>query len=500
MNINAAYKKYKAHLQKVADISYTISVLSWDQEVNMPINGGAERSRQIATLSGVAHEMSTSDKLGDLLYNLQASKNALNETQKRNVAESLKAYKKKKKLPTEFVQRLSKTTSTTYQAWHKAKNANDYLLFEPHLKEMVLLKQEEASLKGYKEHPYDALLNDFEPGETTEKLNKLFGDVRAQLVDFVQNISACTPPADSWMFKHYDKDKQWQFGIDMLKQMGYNFKSGRQDVSAHPFTTSFGTQDIRVTTRINEKDFHEMLWSCIHEGGHALYEQGFKTDNYGLPAASAVSLGIHESQSRLWENNIGRCIPYWKANYGKLQQLFPENLGGLSLLDFYKSMNVVKPSLVRTNADELTYHFHILVRFEIEKALIEGSIDTKNLDDYWNIKYKEYLGIDVPNAAQGVLQDIHWSHGAFGYFPTYSLGSFYAAQFYTQACMDIPNLEDSIAQGNLKPLLQWLRTNIHQHGKLYSAEELCIRITGEPLNFTYFMQYAKKKYNFIYGL
>lgn len=302
------------------------------------------------------------------------------------------------------------------------------------------------------------------------------------------------------MTGYYNKDKQWQYGLAVLKQMGYDFDAGRQDISSHPFTVNFNAQDVRVTTRIDENNFSDMLWSCIHEGGHALYEQGLLPENYGLPAGEAISLGIHESQSRLWENNVGRSLTYWKVHYPKLQTIFPENLKNVSVGAFYKAMNQVKPSLIRTNADELTYHTHIMIRFEIEKLLIEGTLKVKDLPEYWNTKYKEYLGVNVTDDAHGVLQDIHWSHGGFGYFPTYSLGSFYAAQFYTQATKDIPTLETEIEKGNTLPLLNWLRSKVHKHGKYYTAEELCINITGEKLNFNHFMNYANKKYAGIYEL
>jgi carboxypeptidase Taq len=300
------------------------------------------------------------------------------------------------------------------------------------------------------------------------------------------------------MYLRYDKDQQWAFGLELLRQMGYDFEAGRQDVSSHPFTTNFSSQDVRVTTRTAEDNLNEMIWSCIHEGGHALYEQGLPDSEYGLPSGEYVSLGIHESQSRLWENNVGRSLPYWKCNLPRLKELFPENLKHVSPDDFYKAMNKVQPSLIRTNADELTYHFHILIRFEIEKALIEGTVEVNDLPALWNAKYKEYLGLDVPSDSKGVLQDIHWSHGSFGYFPTYSLGSFYAAQFYAFAARQIPELEAEIEKGNLKPLLDWLRTHIHAEGKMYSAENLCIKITGEKLSFKYFMEYARKKYSGLY--
>lgn len=492
------YEKYRLLLRKIADIQFASGLLNWDQETYMPEKGADTRAQQLSTLSGIAHELSTSNELGELLESLSTD-TSLDAKQQSNIRHSLKSFRDQKKYTTAFVEEMSRTISETFQSWQKAKENNNFQLYAPQLKKLVELKRKEAQLLGFKEHPYDALLDQYEPGATTKELEVLFRDVRDQLVDFVKELASRGQVQDGFMYQHFDKDLQWKFGLEILQKMGYDFSSGRQDISTHPFTINFGAQDVRVTTRINENDLNEMIWSCIHEGGHALYEQGIPASEYGLPSGEYLSLGIHESQSRLWENNVGRGLPFWKANYPALQTLFPEQLGKVDLNDFYKAMNIVKPSLIRTSADELTYHFHILIRFEIEKALIEGSVQVDELPAIWNSKYKEYLGIDVPNDASGVLQDIHWSHGSFGYFPTYSLGSFYAAQFYHQAEKEIPFLENELAQGNNLVLLHWLREKIHQYGKIYSASEICERITGEKLNFQYFMDYARKKYLEIYS-
>lgn len=492
------YQSYLTLQRKIADVNHSSAVLQWDMEVFMPVKGGEIRGEQIATLSGMAHDLSTGENYGDLLKNLSQD-NSLALKEKRNVEESLKEFERNKKYPKEFVETLSRTISEAVQVWTRAKQESNYSLFAPSLKKIVDLKRQECEILGYSHHPYDALLDVYEPGATTGEIVLLFTGVKQWLVDFVKKISAFAQNKNNFMFLNYEKQKQWDFGLFLLKQMGYDFEAGRQDISAHPFTTSFNPKDVRVTTRINEQDLNEMIWSCIHEGGHALYEQGFAGEDYGLPSGEAVSLGIHESQSRLWENCIGRGLPYWKANYKMLQDQFPGNLKAVSLLDFYKAMNVVKPSLVRTNADELTYHFHILIRFEIEKALVEKNIEVEDLPAVWNEKYKSYLGMDVPNDAEGILQDIHWSYGNFGYFPTYSLGSFYAAQFYAKAKKDLTSLETDIEAGNMKSLLEWLRKNIHQYGKVYSANELCQRVTGEKLNFQYFKEYATEKYAGLYG-
>lgn len=497
--MNSKYERYHEILKKITDVSSSGAVLAWDQEVLMPPKSADIRAQQLATLAGISHEISTSDELGKLLNEL--SKDAtLTEGGKRNVKNSLKDYTNRKKFTVEFIEQLNRSISEAFQAWQTAKKESNFNLFAPKLEKLVELKRKECEVLGYKDHPYDALIDQYEPGTCTKDVEVLFAEVRKQLVPFIKQIAAAKANNDAFMYKAFDKDVQWNYGLDILKQMGYDFQAGRQDLSTHPFTTSFSPTDVRITTRISENNFNEMLWSTIHEGGHGLYEQGLPVENYGLPSGETVSLGIHESQSRLWENVVGRGLHFWKGNYSALKNLFPENLKNVSVTDFYKGINMVRPSLIRTNADELTYHSHILIRFEIEKALIEGSIGVNELPEYWNAKYKEYLGLDVPDAAHGVLQDIHWSHGSFGYFPTYSLGSFYAVQFYAQAKKDIPQLESEIEKCNTKPLLHWLREKIHRHGKYYSAEEMCINITGEKLNFNYFMEYARKKYSGIYEL
>ena len=494
------YKAYKSRLTKIADLGYSTAVLGWDQETYMPEKGAAFRAQQISTLSGIIHEQFTDKELGKILKKLESIPKKLTEKQKRNVKQTLKDYKKQKKYTRDFVELLSRTQSECFQAWQKARKENNFTSYAPHLTKMVALKRKEAELLTYKKHPYDALLEQYEPGARVADLDVLFKDVRSQLVAFVKKIAAAKQNDDRFMYMHYPKDKQWDFGMELLKQMHFDFSAGRQDISAHPFTTSFSAKDVRLTTRISESNFKSMIWSCIHEGGHGLYEQGLPESEYGLPSGEAISLGIHESQSRLWENMVGRGLSYWKANIKTARKYFPENLNNVSAEQFWKASNIVTPSFIRTEADELTYHFHILIRYEIEKALMDGTLQVKDLPKYWNAKYKEYLGVKVPDDANGVLQDIHWSHGSIGYFPTYSLGSFYAAQFYATAKKEILSLETSIEKGNMLPLLEWLKEKIHRHGKYYSAEELCKKVTGEKLNFKYFMDYAKNKYSSLYNL
>ena len=486
-------------MQRIADVTYSAAALGWDQETYMPSGAAGFRAGQLSTLMGISHEMFTGSITQSLLAELKGNKE-LNDIQKKNIELLDKEYTKQKKYSTEFVEQMSHAVSASFNAWQQAKKENNYSIFAPHLQKLIEFKKRECDILGYEGHPYNALLDLHERKSTVAELDVLFADVRKQLVPFVKQIFAAKQVDNKFFFQHYDKDAQWDFGLGLLQQMGFDFNRGRQDISSHPFTTSLSQDDVRVTTRISENDFSEMIWSCIHEGGHALYEQGLSPEQYGMPMGEAVSLGIHESQSRLWENNVGRSLAYWKGNLKHAQNIFPEQLKTVSPEDFFKGMNRVEPSLIRTNADELTYHFHIMIRYEIEKAIFEDKLKVEELPEYWNAKYKEYLGIEAQDHAQGILQDIHWSHGSFGYFPTYSLGSFYAAQFFEQAKKDIPGLIDQVEEGNFKELLSWLRKNVHVHGKLYTAQELCERITGEKLNFSHFMNYAKNKFGTIYDL
>jgi carboxypeptidase Taq len=494
----ALYADYKVKMQTIADVKNALAVLGWDQETYLPEKGAAFRGQQITTLSTIAHELFTAPELEAILQNLKDNA-ALDPVAQKNIELSAEDFEKNKKYPAAFVAEMSKATNESYHAWIKARKANDYSIFAPALSKMVTLKKQEADILGYEGHPYNALLNEYEKGAHTGMLDTIFEEVKTALSPLLAQIEQQPAVNKDFLHLHYNRDTQWQFGISLLKEMGYDMQAGRQDISEHPFTTSFSPQDVRVTTRIDENDFGNMTWSCIHEGGHALYEQGLPPAQYGLPCGEAASLGIHESQSRLWENNVGRSLIFWQYHYPRLQQLFPENLGGVSLHDFYKAINKVQPSLIRTEADELTYHFHIMIRYEIEKGLIDGSIDVKDLKHTWNEYYGKYLHVTVPDDVQGVLQDIHWSHGSFGYFPTYSLGSFYAAQFFTAAEKQLPGLSSSIAAGRYQPLLEWLRSNIHPFGRYYTSNELCEKVTGKKLVFGDFLEYARKKYGEIYG-
>ncbi len=492
------YSSFTAKMEQIADVRNAMAVLGWDQETYLPEKGAPLRGQQLTTLSTIAHELFTATELGDTLQELR-SRADLTSLQRKNVELSQEDYEKNKKYPASFVADLSQTTNLCYHAWLKARKANNYAEFEPLLAQMIQLKKQETHILGFEGHPYNALLNEYEKGANTTMLDTVFDAVKTALSPLLRQIEERPQVNKDFLHLHYERNKQWELGISLLKDMGYDMEAGRQDISEHPFTTSFNAWDVRVTTRIDEKDFGNMTWSCIHEGGHALYEQGLPYSQYGLPCGEAASLGIHESQSRLWENNVGRSRAFWQHHYPRLQQTFPDNLQQVPLDSFYKGINQVQPSLIRTEADELTYHFHVMIRYEIEKGLLEGTYTTRDLQQVWNRYYLDYLHVNVPNDTQGILQDIHWSHGSFGYFPTYSLGSFYAAQFFRAAQQQLPGLDKQIAEGQYTTLLAWLREQIHQYGRFYTSNELCEKVTGQQLDFQYFLQYATEKYKGIYG-
>ncbi len=491
------YNQYREHMRKLADVRAALALMQWDQETYMPSKGAGFRAQQVATLSGMAHELATSESLGTLLDSL-FSIDGLNETEKKNIVLNRQDFVKQKKYPATFVRKMSETVSKSFNAWNLAKKENRFNLFEKELAELIELKKEEAGIIGYTDHPYDALMDEFEKGCTVKMMDDVFGNMLPRLRKILEKIHGSKTPKDEFLFETFDKKKQWDFGMHVIKELGFDFEAGRQDISSHPFSTSFNKYDVRITTRIDEKDFSSMLFSCIHETGHALYEQGLPESEYGLPSGEYASLGIHESQSRLWENHVGRSRAFWKLHYPGVQNIFPEAFGNVEEERFYKAVNRIKPSLIRTESDELTYHFHVMIRYEIEKMLIKGDLKTGDIPDCWNEQYNKYLGVKVPDDQHGCLQDVHWSHGSFGYFPTYSLGSFYAAQFFATAVKTDPGLPDKLENGNSDGLLLWLRQRIHATGRTYNSEEICKNATGEPLNIQYFLDYLLDKYGKIY--
>lgn len=496
--MKATYSEFVRRMEEIAILGNAIGLLHWDKETYMPKGTVTLRARQISGLTGMVHGMFVDPAFGELLSDLMAS-NDLDKIERRNVELTLRDYKKEVKLSKAFVEKLSKASAEAFHAWDHAKKESDFKQFYPSLEALINLKLEEAELRGYDNHPYDVFLDLYEPELNVNTLDSLFTEARNGIMTLLDKLKPEEKQIDNdFLQRDYPKDIQWDFGIDVLKGLGYDFQYGRQDLSTHPFSIGFAPQDVRVTTRIDPNDFSNMLWSCIHEAGHALYEQGLPVESYGLPAGNSVSLGIHESQSRLWENHVGRSLAFWKHWLPKLKACFPDQLQDVSLDEFYLATNRLRPNLIRTEADELHYHLHVIIRYELEKEIFERRLKISELRDNWNDRYKQYLGVEVPDDAHGILQDVHWSHGSFGYFPTYSLGSFYAAQFYRAASNEINGLEDAIGEGDCSPLLDWLRKNIHDHGRLRDPEDLCEDVTGEPLNVKYFLEYARVKFGAIY--
>ncbi len=510
MKTFATLEPLTTKLLEIQRINSAASVLSWDQETYMPVGGGEARAEQIAVLQGVAHEKLISPDMQALLSQWvdpatgQAAEqpgDSWDEPARSLLRETWRDFSRAKKLPSDFVVALSRECSLAQQVWAEARTKNKFSMFLPNLRTVLRLKREEAQYLGYQESPYNALLDVYEPGATIANLQPVFAALKARLVPLLKKITQSRIKIDDSVLHHsYDHVRQLEFGRLVLTAMGYDFERGRLDLSAHPFTTSFHPTDVRVTTRVHEHELQSCLFSCIHEGGHGLYDQGLDQRYFGTPLGDSVSLGIHESQSRLWENCVGRSQPFWRFFYPVLQQTFHDQLRGVGIDQFYAAINCVKPSLIRVEADELTYNLHIMLRFEIEQDLLEDKIQPEDLPAIWNQKMEEYLGIVPPSDADGVLQDVHWSFGAFGYFPTYTLGNLYSVQFFEQAKLEIPNLEHEIAAGQLLSLRRWLEQKIHRWGRMFTPVHLAQRVTGATVSPEPFLNYVEKKYGEIYQL
>jgi carboxypeptidase Taq len=491
--VHELYGQYKEAMKKIADIRFANAILQWDQETHLPPKGAPIRGQQIATLSEIAHQLFSDEKLGTILNELNGS-NGLSPEEKRNIELSLEDFNKNKKYSSAFVRQLSEQVNKTFHSWLEARKNNSFSTLEMDLDKLVQLKKQEAEILGYSNHPYDALLDEFEKGSNTVVLDKVFADLLPLLKDLFNELSQKPLPDDSFLHQHFDRDLQWKFGLEILELMGYDFKAGRQDISEHPFTISFNPHDVRITTRIDEMNFNNMTWSCIHEGGHALYEQGLSAEQYGLPLGEACSFSIHESQSRLWENCVGRSKEFCELIYPRLLKYFPAQFESVSIDEFYYGINRVQPSLIRTEADELTYHFHVMIRYELEKGLMEGTFKVNDIPAYWNMKYKDYLGLVIQDDRSGCLQDVHWSHGSFGYFPTYSLGSLYAVQLFNSMKANMPGLESEIRNGNFVGMQNWLKQNIYLYGRYHTSSDLCNNSTGKPLESKQLVGYLRHKY------
>ena len=490
-------EELKKRLLEISHLSAILNLLYWDQEVNMPAKAVEARAASISYLSTIVHNKTIELDSDGLLSNLQKALHSkkIKGSAAVIVAETWRSFSREKKLPESFVTELANITSQAQHVWAQARQENDFGKFLPWLKKIVKLKQQEAEYVGYQDSPYDALIDTYEPGMTSKEASKILEDLKDFLIPFLKKTRQPSNKSNSHKLKgQFPLSAQIQFNQLIAQSIGFDFQAGRMDTSTHPATFGSHPHDIRLTTRYKEDNIYYSLGSTIHETGHGLYEQGLPVKHYGTPLAESVSLGIHESQSRFWENIIGKSLPFWKYFYPKLQKEFPTPFKKIPLQDFHHIINEVRPSLIRTEADEVSYNLHIIIRFEIEKDMIEGRLKLADLPKIWNEKYQKYLGFKVPNDSQGVLQDVHWSCGLIGYFPTYSFGNLYSAQFYHQIAQDIPNLNQKIAKGKFQEINNWLRKNIHFHGKTYQADTLVKRATGESLNSKYFSQYLSKKY------
>jgi carboxypeptidase Taq len=497
---DARFARLRDIVAEVADLRSTASLLSWDQETYMPPGGAEARAQQISTIRKLAHERFTTDELGTLLDELESPAADL-EPHSREAAMVRvirRDYDKATMLSSELVARLATAVSRGKEAWRAARQSDRFATFAPHLERLVDLNVEKAEAYGYEHDIYDALLDDYEPGMKTSLLDEIFSELRDGLITLVDAIAAEEPIDDAVLHQHFDTEAQWAFGEEVIRDIGYDFGRGRQDLSTHPFTTTFSTGDVRITTRVSEDFLSPGLFSTLHEAGHALYEQGIDPALERSLLADGASLALHESQSRLWENLIGRSRPFWQRYYPRLQSIFPERLSNVTIDAFYRAVNRVEPGAIRVEADEVTYNLHIMLRFEIEKALLEGRTATVDLPEIWHAKMKEYLGVTPANDAVGVLQDIHWSLGAFGYFPTYALGNLMSTQIFEKAARDLTDIEEHVAEGRFVELLAWLREHIHRHGRTMDALEILEQATGRGLGAGSWLGYVRRKYGQLY--
>lgn len=496
-------EQLKNRLARISDLGAASALLSWDQQVNMPPGGSDARAHHLATVRSLAHGLFVADETGRLLERaLEESADLPYDSDDASLLRvTQREYEKLRRVPESLVAERARATALSFDAWQKAREESDFAQFRPHLERVLELTIQFAEALGYEERLYDALLDRYEPDMKTSQVAAVFDEVKADLVPLVQTITEQDENLSDDVFdKIYPDQAQWDFGLLVLRNMGFDFKHGRQDRSAHPFTTSFSPHDVRLTTRVQPNHFQSALFGTIHEGGHALYDQGMRIALDRTPLCSGASFGVHESQSRFWENIIARSRDFWRHYLPKLRAFFPQQLKGVDLESFYQAINKVEPSPIRVEADEVTYNLHIFLRFELEQELLEGELAVSDLPEAWNGKMEDYLGITPANDAEGVLQDVHWAEGYFGYFPSYALGNLLAVQFYNQASADMVDLQEQIARGKLEPLREWLRENIHAHGKKFTPVELTKRVTGEEMKAQHFLDYLREKYSEIYGV
>ncbi len=491
-------------LYEITDLDLLGALARWDQQTAMPDGAADVRMYQVATLQGLLHERITDPRLGELLKELDDAieQDHFTDADRGLVRHARRMYDRATKLPRTLVEELARVEIASVSAWVNARKQNDFASFAPWLQRILNLKREVADRIGYTETRYDALLDEFEPGLTASKVETLFAPVRSASATLLRRIQASGHQIDaSCLHGNFPIGQQEELCEKIASSIGYNFTYGQIARSAHPFTTSFGSPlDVRFTVRYDERYLQQSLMAALHEGGHALYEQGSSRTLMRTPLAGGASLGMHESQSRMWENVIGRSLPFWQGRYGIIREVFPEQFKAVDVATFVRALNKVEPGLIRVEADEVTYNLHIIIRFELEKALLDGEISVESLPGRWNARYREYLGIDPENDATGVLQDVHWSEGMIGYFPTYTLGNLYAAQIYHTLRTIFPDFDERLAAGDTSFVLQWLREHMYSVGATYLPQDLLLRLTGEEANPQYFVNYLTARFEQNYNL
>jgi carboxypeptidase Taq len=502
-NGDAGITELRDYMHEIEDLKALGSLAEWDQNTEMPEGAGEVRGYQLATLQGVLHDRWTTQRLGTLLNELSDAINRSDYTDADRglVREAQRNYDRATKLPRELVEELARVQSGSFEAWRRAREHNDFASFAPWLSRTVALQREVADCIGYAESRYDALLDLFEPGMTSNTLDKLFAPVREVSTTLLRRIEASGVIVDDTCLQgEFSEEQQVALSEVLLRGMGYDFSHGGIAVSPHPFTSSFGSPfDVRLTVHPDKHFIQSSVMAAIHEGGHAVYEQGSASTLVRTPLAGGASMGAHESQSRLWENAIGRSEAYWQGQFTAVRQAFPEHFAAIEAATFARALNRVKPSLIRIEADEVTYNLHIIVRYELEKAMINGDLAIESLPGQWNAKYREYLGIEPSSDSVGVLQDMHWSSG-FGYFPSYTLGNLYSAQIYSSLRQQYSNFDDRLASGDTAFILEWLRKKMYAFGAIYQPDTLMKRITGEIPNPEFFTRYLTSKFESIYQL
>ena len=493
----------EARLSELHHLGNIAALLDWDQQVNMPPGGAQARAEQFATLSKIMHEALVADETARLLEAAEKETADLdyNSDEASLVRLARRSYDQAAKLPTELVTEIDRTTALAYQVWTEAREQKDFAKFQPMLEKVYDLVGQKAEHLGYEDDIYDALLDQFEPGMTSAEVTRLFTELREGLVPLVAAIADNQDAvSDDIVHLNYPIDKQRKFNEMVVADFGFDFSRGRQDVAVHPFCTSFSCNDVRITNRYEIDWLSSALFTALHESGHGMYEQGIAQNLDENILGTGTSLGIHESQSRMWENVVGRSRGFWGHYFPKLKAIFPEQLADTDVDTFYGAVNASEPSLIRVEADEVTYNLHIMVRFDLEMAVLHGDVAVKDLPDAWNAKYEEYLGITPPDDALGVLQDVHWSSGIMGYFPTYALGNLLSMQFYDKAVETHPDIPEQIGRGEFNTLREWMRENIYQHGSKFKPQELVERVTGTSIQTGPFLDYVRTKYTDLYGL